>query len=209
MSKVKHRSRLYVQFPARNPAGLEAPLAQALRNTEAVCVLLCGADRMHQDNLNRLIDLVQGCGLACLIEGDIALAEELGADGVHLPANADLYQRARARLGESANIGVHCGLSRHDAMTLAELGADYVAFSAPPEAGIDGIDRCAEIVSWWAELFVVPCVAWNVATASDAARFAALGADFIAPPARLWHEQNAVRLIAGIDTAMRQARRAA
>jgi len=209
MSEVKHRSQLYFQFPVQSPAKLELQLAQAVRNTEAACVLLCDAAPMHEDYASKLIDLVQGCGVACLIDGDIALAEDLGADGVHLSADPDTYKHARAKLGESANIGVNCGLSRHDAMTLAELGADYVAFTPPPEAGIDGVDQCAEMISWWAELFVVPCVAWNVATAGDAARFAALGADFVAPPARLWHEQNPLQLIADIDSAMRQARMAA
>jgi thiamine-phosphate pyrophosphorylase len=210
MAEVKHRSRLYFQFPMQPSAKLEAQLAQAIESTEAACVLLCGDDQTSdKDHLSRLVDLVQSRGLACLVENDIALAEHLGADGVHLAADPEAYSDARARLGESANIGVDCGLSRHHAMLFAESGADYVAFSAPPGTGINGIDQCAELISWWAELFVVPCVAWNVESARDAARFAALGADFIAPSSRLWHEPNAQQLIAEIDSAVRQARRAA
>ena len=171
--------------------------------------MLCGDDQTSDENhLSRLVDLVQSRELACLVE-TIALAEHLGADGVHLPADPKAYKDARTRLGESANIGVDCGLSRHDAISFAESGADYVAFSAAPRAGIDGINQCADLISWWAELFVVPCVAWNVESARDAARLAALGADFIAPSPRLWYEPNAQRLIAEIDSAVRQARRAA
>jgi thiamine-phosphate pyrophosphorylase len=89
------------------------------------------------------------------------------------------------------------------------MGADYVAFG--PEAGsdIDAIDQCAELIAWWSEIFVVPCVAWNVDSAAEAARLAALGADFVAPSRKIWRADGAPRLIAEIDSAVRQARRAA
>jgi hypothetical protein len=55
----------------------------------------------------------------------------------------------------------------------------------------------------------VPCVAWNVDSADGAARLAALGADFVAPSTNIWHDDDATRLIADIDGAIRRARRAA
>jgi thiamine-phosphate pyrophosphorylase len=210
MAEMKHRPRLYFQFPWQPSAKLEAQLEQAIGNTEAACVLLCGDGQLpDESHLSRLVDLVQSRGLACLIDKDIALAEILGADGVHLPADPEIYRGARARLGQSANIGVACGMSRHDAMALAELGADYVAFGPAAGSRIDGIDQYADLIAWWAELFVVPCVAWNVENAADAARFAALGADFVAPSLQLWRDPNAQQSIAEIDNAIRHARRAA
>jgi thiamine-phosphate pyrophosphorylase len=210
MAELKHRCRLYFQFPAQPSATLEAQLAQALATTDAACVLLCGDGApIDEDHAGRLIDLVQASGLACLVENDAALAERLGADGLHLDANAETYTAARKLLGESANLGVLCGLERHDAMQMAELGADYVAFGPKAESIIDAIDQYADLIAWWAEIFVVPCVAWNVETAEQAAKFAALGADFVAPSARIWHGDDALRRITEIDNAVRHVRRAA
>jgi len=210
MAEVKHRCRLYLEFPAQPSAKLEAQLARALDSADVASVLLCiDGDTAGEDHAGRLIDLVHSRGRACLIANDVALAERLGADGVHLAADPELYAESRKRLGESASIGVGCGLSRHDAMELAELGADYIAFGPAAAGDIDGIDQCAELIAWWAEIFVVPCVAWNVATADVAQRFAALGADFVALPAEIWHHDDAEARIACIDRAVRQARRAA
>jgi thiamine-phosphate pyrophosphorylase len=209
MADAKPRCRLYLQVPAPLTAKLESQLTQALANTSVACVLLCddtqSSDESHAD---RLIDLVQGAGVACLIENDIERADHLGADGVHIAADPGLYARARGRLGESANIGVGCGLARHDAMQLAEAGADYVAFG--PDAGsIDAVDQCAELIAWWSEIFVVPSVAWNVDDATDAGRLAALGADFVAPSRTIWQDENAAIIIAGIDKAIGRVRSAA
>jgi len=210
MAELKHRCRLYFQFPAQPSATLEAQLAQALATTDAACVLLCGDGApIDEDHAGRLIDLVQASGLACLVENDAALAERLAADGLHLDADAETYAAARTLLGESANLGVLCGLERHDAMQMAELGADYVAFGPKSENIIDAIDQYADLIAWWAEIFVVPCVAWNVETAEQAAKFAALGADFVAPSARIWHGDDALRRITEIDNAVRHVRRAA
>lgn len=208
MTEVKHRCRLYLQFPAQPSAKLEAQLAQAVASSEAASVLLFPSESMIDEiHIGRLVDLVQGRGLACLIANDVELAERLGADGVHFAADPAAYTEARKLLGENASIGAGCGLNRHDAMQLAEMGADYVAFS--PGNNIDGINQCAELISWWSEIFVVPCVAWDVDIAEEAATFAALGADFVAPSIRVWQDEEALRIIAEIDSAIRQARRAA
>ena len=207
MAEVKHRCRLYFQFPAHAPATLTAHLAQAMANTDAASVLLCREESALDDTLaGSLIDLVHGHDLACLIDQDAALAERLGADGVHIAADPIVYAESRKLLGESASIGAGCGMNRHDAMRLAELGADYVAFDP---GTIDAIDQCAELISWWSEIFVVPCVAWNIDNAEQAAKLASLGADFVAPSLRIWQAADAPQRIAEIDSAVRQSRRAA
>jgi thiamine-phosphate pyrophosphorylase len=209
MADAKPSCRLYLQVPAPLTAKLDAQLTQALANTSAACVLLCNNDRQMDETLDRLLDLVQTAGIACLIEDDVARAERLGADGVHIPADAELYRHARASLGESANIGVGCCLDRHAAMSLAEMGADYVAFGPEAAGDIDAIDQCAELIAWWSEIFVVPSVAWNIDDVERAARLASLGADFLAPSRAIWQDDDAAALIAGIDDAIRRARWAA
>lgn len=209
MADGKPRCRLYLQVPPPLTARREAQLTHVLEDVPVGCVLLCNngpqTDEIHVD---RLIDLVQAAGVACLVENDIARAERLGSDGVHIAADTELYARARDLLGESANIGVGCGASRHDAMRLAEMGADYVAFWADTP-DIDGIDPYADLIAWWAEIFVVPCVAWNIESAEDAARLAGLGADFIAPPPTIWRRENANAILADMDKAISHVRRAA
>lgn len=208
MAEVKHRCRLYLQIPMPALATLNTQVAQALAATDAACVLLCREESASDEiETSSLIDLVQARGLACLIEHDAARAERLGADGVHIAADSARYAEARKLLGDNASIGAACGVSRHDAMRLAELGADYIAFDA--NGTIDAIDQYADLISWWSEIFVVPCVAWNVDNAEHAARLATLGADFVAPSKRIWGADDPLRLIAEIDRAVRQSRRAA
>ncbi len=210
MAEAKPRCRLYLQLPAQPTAKLEAQLAHAFADADVACVLLCRDESSTDENhLDRLIDLVQAAGAACLIEDDAELAMRLGADGVHLPADAETYRKARDLLGTEASIGVSCGLTRHEAMLLAELGADYIGFGPSSPSDIDDIDQCAELIAWWAEIFVVPCVAFNIDNADDALKLASLGADFIAPSKLLWQEDDGPSRITAISSAISRVRRAA
>jgi thiamine-phosphate pyrophosphorylase len=190
-------------------ATLEDRLARTIANTDAACVLLRPDPSRSSEHAGPLVERVQRSGLACLIVDDAELAAELRADGVHIAADPGVYAQSRARLGAEANIGAACGLSRHEAMVLAEMGADYVAFGLEDRHDVDAIEHCAELIAWWSDIFVVPCVAWHVAGAEEAARYAALGADFVAPALELWQSDDGLRLIGDIDRAIRQARRAA
>lgn len=210
MADAKPRCRLYLQAPAPFTAKLEAQLSQALANSSAACVLLCDDGQPIDETIaDRIIDLVQGAGVACLIENDIALAESLGADGVHIAADAELYGNARELLGESANIGVGCGFDRHEAMRLAEMGANYVAFGPEQTGDLDAVNQCAELMAWWSEIFIVPSVAWNIDVPKQAGRLASLGADFVAPSRTIWPDDPAASIFTAIDNAMRRARTAA
>jgi thiamine-phosphate pyrophosphorylase len=66
-------------------------------------------------------------------------------------------------------------------MELGEGGADYVAFGVP--AHVEDRARAAErqlgLVSWWSEVFEIPCVALNVSDTEQARRLAEAGADFV------------------------------
>ena len=155
-----------------------------------------------------LIEVAQRRGAAALVATDARLARSLGADGVHLGSPADpgdSYQAARAILGPSGVIGVDPGISRHDAMTLAEAGADYIAFGAP--AHLKDRDKARtrrdELVAWWAEIFQVPCVAFDVETAQEADALAAAGVDFVAVTLPAGQSAAAARdLVAAIAAAI-------
>jgi thiamine-phosphate pyrophosphorylase len=136
-----------------------------------------------------LIALAQAKGAAALIQSDAqsppGLAQALGADGVHLSWRKDVvsaYSEARGLLGRDFIVGAEAGRSRHDAMTLGELGADYVSFGIPPHVADRETARARrlDLVGWWAEIFEVPVIAFDVGCAAEAAELAALGADFAA-----------------------------
>ncbi|MEM8574703.1 MAG: thiamine phosphate synthase [Pseudomonadota bacterium] len=211
MSQLKPRCRLYLQAAAPFSAKQESLLSQALSTFSPACVLIrMGTEPPDTAVLDKLIDHIQGAGAACLIEESIEASADLGADGVHILADEKLYQTARKVLGESANIGVACGLNRHEAMELAESGADYVAFGAPGQSDREvEFERLAETVAWWSEIFVVPCVAWNIADRAEAVALTKLGVDFIAPPSTIWDSDGALEALGEIDQAIGSIRREA
>jgi thiamine-phosphate pyrophosphorylase len=209
-AEAKSRCRLYLQLPARPSDMLEAQLGPALTGTDVACVLLHRDDApVDEGRAASIVDLVQRHGVACLVDQDADLAARLRADGVHVDADAQAYAKARAVLGKDPSVGVHCGLSRHDAMRLAEQGADYVAFGQVAGSLGDALDQCEALVAWWSEIFVVPCVAFDIDDPDAARRLAARGADFIAPSARIWEDGNALARLRDLGAAIGEARRAA
>jgi thiamine-phosphate pyrophosphorylase len=131
-----------------------------------------------------LVEAAQRRNAAALIADDAQLARTLGADGVHLgvaKTAARAYEAARAMVGHGAIVGVDAGISRHEAMTAAEEGADYVAFGAPAHLRdrAKARQRRDDLITWWAEIFEAPCVALDVETPEEAAAIARAGADFV------------------------------
>jgi thiamine-phosphate pyrophosphorylase len=203
MAEAAAPCRLYLTLPATFSAENERSLAEALATADIACVLLgqdgAGGD---EDLAFRLRALTEARDVAFLIESDAARAQRSRADGVHIVADAALYRQTREHLGQRAIIGVGCNESRHEAMVLAELGADYVAFGLAPALGKRGEEERAGLIAWWAEIFVVPCVAWNVETLEEAANLAALGADFVALSSTIWETEGAAERIAKIGAAL-------
>jgi thiamine-phosphate pyrophosphorylase len=77
-----------------------------------------------------LLELCRGHGVPLIINDDVALAAETGADGVHLGKGDGRVEDARVRLGPRAVIGVSCYDSLERAVQAAHEGADYVAFGS-------------------------------------------------------------------------------
>lgn len=190
--------------------GAAARLSAAIGAAEAATVLIRAPEGRALDGAaaKPLVEIVRRTGVAALVAGDAALARASGADGVHLGWSKDVlagYQAARAALGEEKIIGVDAGVSRHDAMTMAEAGADYVAFGAPAllKDRDKGRERRNELVAWWAEIFQVPCVAFDVETAAEAELLARDGADFVAAALQAGHAPaDALALAATIAAAI-------
>jgi thiamine-phosphate pyrophosphorylase len=142
--------------------------------------------------------------VAFIINDSVALAQRLGADGVHLGQGDGDAREARKLLGPSVQIGVTCHDSRHLAMEAGEAGADYVAFGAfYPTTTKETMHRPEpSILSWWTTLFELPCVAIGGIRAENAAPLVAAGADFLAVSGAVWGHaggpEAGVRAFAGV-----------
>lgn len=150
------------------------------------CITLKSSDQLRQ-NMSMVADIVksiQSLNIAVLIEGSVELARDVEADGVHLDSSESSksdFDAARSVLGNQAIVGMEIGASRHDAMMFAEQGADYIAFSNRIAGdGDKGSETMLDMISWWSELFEIPCVAFTVTDAVSVQECLRSGADFIA-----------------------------
>ena len=125
---------------------------------------------------------------AFIVNDSMALAKRLGADGVHLGQSDGDIGEARSLLGPAAQIGRTCHDSRHLAMDAGEAGADYVAFGAfyPTTTKPSHYRPHPSIVSWWASIFEIPCVAIGGITPDNAQPLIDAGADFVAVCQAVW-----------------------
>lgn len=189
MNKAEDICQCYLIVPPDAPADALAVLAGEGGLAGASCLLLrANEDRLIDRALAKtLMQLAHGADIPLVLEHDCVVAAELGADGVHIAGNEETYARARELLGEDAIVGADCGLSRHAAMTLGDLGADYVAFSDSDS------DALQDIVEWWSEVTVVPCVAWDIPDLETAGRMAQAGADFVAVGTPVWSHPGGAR----------------
>jgi thiamine-phosphate pyrophosphorylase len=73
-------------------------------------------------------------------------------------------------------------------MDAAEAGADYVAFGAffPTRTKEPKTQALPELLTWWNEMMVVPCVAIGGITVANAPGLVQAGADFLAVSAGVW-----------------------
>lgn len=188
MSGHRHRTQFCLQFQLLTDAKLNAArLSSALASTPLRSVIFSPPDGAAFDAalLQQLIAMTQSQSIAALVEGDIQIARDLSADGVHLPAcdtAARTYAEARAMLGKNVIVGADAGGSRHDAMSLAEAGADYIGFGSQPVGEDEAPDTELrfDLAAWWAEIFEIPVMALDVETAADVTALCEARVDFVA-----------------------------
>ncbi len=163
------------------PADLEQV---AVLDMDRIKVVLVDPARRGRDDIARVIAAAHERGIAALVFDDLELVRAVEADGVHLSNGPDLerrYRDARAALGGERIVGCDVGRSRHDAMTLGELGADYIGFGIPPH--VQDRDtarrRRTALIAWWSELFELSCVAFDVASVDEGRDLVRADADFL------------------------------
>ncbi len=121
---------------------------------------------------------------ALLVEDRADLAEDITPDGVHL-SNFPAQSTELSPLKPHFIAGAAGFASRHDAMSAGEAGADYVMFGEPMGGKRLPLEMIIERVTWWAEIFNIPCVAF-AASLDEVPALVEAGADFIALDQAIW-----------------------
>jgi thiamine-phosphate pyrophosphorylase len=188
------KCRLFLVVPSALDADTaRACLEAAIATGDVAAIKVTGSTAEQQRLLDAVLTPAHRAGIAVLTENDVDLALRHKTDGVEVEAGVVRLVAARRILGKDAIVAAHCGTSRHQAMEMAEAGANYVTLVADGEGG-------ESLIAWWAELFEVPCVV--VVDSGEAAQAIADGADFLVPSADMWvSPQAAQREIAAV-TAM-------
>jgi thiamine-phosphate pyrophosphorylase len=139
-----------------------------------------------------LAELCRARAARFIVNDGLALAREMGADGVHLGKDDASIDEARAMLGENAIIGVSC-YNRFDLAVEAERkDADYAAFgsffSSPTKplavrAAVELLHRAKRELN-------IPVVAIGGVTLDNAPLLTAAGADSIAVSSALFNASD-------------------
>ncbi|HVX99810.1 MAG TPA: thiamine phosphate synthase [Pseudorhodoplanes sp.] len=180
---ARPQPRLYLIAPeVADPEGLARPLAAALGAADVAAVLLRLADDAESTLIRRvktIAPIIQNSGAALILDGRTDIVARSGADGAHL-TGAAAFEAAREDLKPDRIAGAGGILTRHDAMVVAEAGADYVMFGEPDAQGRRApFAQILDRVQWWQEVFQTPCVAFAAALA-EVHPLAQAGADFVA-----------------------------
>jgi thiamine-phosphate pyrophosphorylase len=187
--------RLYLVTPQlADPSGFTRQLTAALDAGDVAAVLLRRAEIDERTLINcakALAPAVQSKDAALLLDGRPDLVARAGADGAHLTGLA-AFSNAVTDLKPERIVGAGGLVTRHDAMLVAEQGADYVMFGEPLAGGERPAKAAVEDrVAWWAEVFEVPCVGF-AGSVDDVAPLVAAGADFVALGDFLWREPDSI-----------------
>jgi thiamine-phosphate pyrophosphorylase len=194
-AEPRPKPRLYlVTPPVADADAFAAELTAALAASDVAAVLLrlAPADERTMINTAKALGRVaQDKGAALLLDGHADLVARAGADGAHL-AGLAAFTEAIETLKPDRIAGAGQMDTRHDAMTAAELGCDYVMFGEPDEAGErPSFDAVEDRVSWWAEVFEAPCVGYAAAPA-EVEPLVKAGADFVALGDWVWADPQTV-----------------
>jgi thiamine-phosphate pyrophosphorylase len=92
-------------------------------------------------------------------------------------------------------------------MVAGEAGADYVAFGAffPTLTKVPPSRAEPDILTWWSELFELPCVAIGGITVDNAKPLIEAGADFLAVSGGVWnHPEGPAAAVQAFDRLCRE-----
>lgn len=133
MNSARLRRGLYAISQDTADTGALLDWATAVIDGGAVCLQYRdkhGSASLRRRQARRLADLCRTRSATFIVNDDVDLAHDCGADGVHLGEDDGELDTARGRLGIGALIGMSCYSDPQRAQRLADQGADYLAFGA-------------------------------------------------------------------------------
>lgn len=183
-----------IAFP---PTGLYAVTPESLSGdklVERVAGALTGGARVVQyrdkssdseqrrRDAERLLELCQRHGAPLVINDDVALARQIGADGIHVGKDDADIEVARHELGDDAIIGVSCYNQIRLALDAQAAGASYIAFGSffPSLTKPGAVRATTELVAEARASIHIPIVGIGGITAENAPALLAAGVDSLA-----------------------------
>ena len=129
-----------------------------------------------------LRDLTREFSVPLVINDDVLLAQQVGADGVHLGGEDGSLADARSVLGKDKLIGLSCYNRLELARQAVRQGADYVAFGSFFSSTVkpDAVAASADLLRQARREIALPLVAIGGITAGNGRQLLEAGADALA-----------------------------
>jgi len=165
-------------------ARLVAAVAEAIKGGASVIQY---RDKTHNATertrqASELATLCRQHDVLFIVNDDVALTKQAGADGVHLGREDASLAQAREQLGPDAIIGVSCYDEIERALKAQTDGADYVAFGRffPSRTKPQAVQADLALLREARQKLHVPIVAIGGITPENGASLIAAGADALA-----------------------------
>lgn len=142
---------------------------------------------LRRSQAAELLRICHGVGAKLIVNDDLAMALEIGADGVHLGGTDGDLVAARAALGPQRILGASCYNDVSRAESAAAAGVDYIAFGAmfASTTRPDAVPAPLSILRE-AKRFGLPIAAIGGIKLNNAAEVIDAGADMVAVIADLF-----------------------
>lgn len=193
------RPQIYLITPPDLDLAVFPDRLAAVLDGHPVACLRLSLGIKDEDRISRTADALRAVAhardVALVIENHILMVERLGLDGVHLTDGARSIRKVRKDLGSDAILGAYCGTTRHDGISAAEAGADYVAFGPVGQTPLgDGSKADPDLFEWWSEMIEVPVVAEGALTADLVAKLGPI-TDFFGVGDEIWQTENPTKAL--------------
>ena len=137
---------------------------------------------LRRSHAAELLRICRACDARLIVNDDLALALEIGADGVHLGRDDGELGAARAALGRGRILGVSCYDDISAGEAAAAAGADYLAFGSVFASSIkpQAVRAPLALLAEAKKRFALPIAAIGGITLANAPQALAAGADLLA-----------------------------
>lgn len=183
---LRHTTGLYV-ITRPLPGGPDA-LASAVDQAIAGGAVMVqyrekgGVASTRQEEAAAVLRVCRAHAVPLVINDDIGLARQVGADGVHLGRHDASVPAAREALGTRAVVGVSCYNELARALEAGKAGASYVAFGSffPSATKPNAVQATPRLLREAREQVTIPICAIGGITPANGGELIRNGADLLA-----------------------------